>query len=58
MEKNIPTNQSAFLMQVAAIFEENCLPLIDDASLIEKSLVISSNYCLDNMDYSKRNDKT
>lgn len=36
-----------FILQVAAIFEENCLHLIQKPSDIERNLIFSANYCLD-----------
>jgi len=37
----------SFIKDVAAIFEENCLPLITSEKDLEKGLLIAIDYCLD-----------
>ncbi len=42
-----------FIREVAAIFEENCLPLIKSEKDLEKGLLIAINYCLDVLNTKK-----
>lgn len=36
-----------FILEIAAIFEENCLPLIEKEADVEKALFFAIDYCLD-----------
>ena len=40
-------NIEIFILQVAAIFEENCLHQIKTSTDIEKGMLLATNYCLD-----------
>ncbi len=50
--ENLP-DESTFIINVAAIFEENCLPLIKSEKDLEKGLLIAIDYCLDILNKKK-----
>lgn len=45
--------ENSFIKDVAAIFEENCLPLINSEKDLEKGLLFAIDYCLDVLNKKK-----
>ena len=43
-----------FIPQVAAIFEENCLPLINAEDQVELAILIATDYCLEKLELKEK----